>query len=90
MRQIVEAMGIKPQFDTDTIPKDLVRTAVWHRREGRRGEGRGGEGVWLVSWLLMTYSSYNAIRNHVRTCVISPGKCVVLVHVHVHVPYSPE
>ena len=24
MRQIVEAMGIKPQFDTDTIPKDLV------------------------------------------------------------------
>lgn len=24
MRQIVEALGIKPQFDTDTIPKDLV------------------------------------------------------------------
>ena len=24
MRQIVEAIGIKPQFDTDVIPKDLV------------------------------------------------------------------
>ena len=24
MRQIVEAIGINPQFDTDTIPKDLV------------------------------------------------------------------
>ena len=24
MRQIVEALGIKPQFDTDTIPQDLV------------------------------------------------------------------
>ena len=24
MRQIVEALGIKPQFETDVIPKDLV------------------------------------------------------------------
>ena len=24
MRQIVEAFGIKPQFDTNTIPKNLV------------------------------------------------------------------
>ena len=24
MRQIVEAIGIKPQFDTDVIPKDIV------------------------------------------------------------------
>lgn len=24
MRQIVEAFGIKPQFDTDVVPKDLV------------------------------------------------------------------
>ena len=24
MRQIVEALGIKPQFETDTIPNDLV------------------------------------------------------------------
>ena len=24
MRQIVEAVGIKPQFETDVIPKDLV------------------------------------------------------------------
>lgn len=24
MRQIVEAFGIKPQFDTEVIPKDIV------------------------------------------------------------------
>lgn len=34
MRQIVEAFGVKPQFDTDKIPKDIVsnkeppRTAI--------------------------------------------------------------
>ena len=27
MRQIVEALGIKPQFDTDTVPQDLVTLA---------------------------------------------------------------
>ena len=26
MRQIVEALGIRPQFQTDAIPRDLVHT----------------------------------------------------------------
>lgn len=26
MRQIVEAFGIKPQFETNKIPKDIVST----------------------------------------------------------------
>lgn len=28
MRQITEAFGIKPQFSTDTIPKDLVNYII--------------------------------------------------------------
>lgn len=30
MREIVEAIGIKPQFDTDCIPSNLVCTHVFH------------------------------------------------------------
>ena len=28
MRQIVEAIGIKPQFDTNTIPKNIVSYSI--------------------------------------------------------------
>lgn len=33
MRQIVEAVGIKPQFDTDTIPKVQVFTMTEYKKE---------------------------------------------------------
>jgi bisphosphoglycerate-independent phosphoglycerate mutase (AlkP superfamily) len=33
MRQIVEAFGIKPQFETDKIPKDIVSDSDQLRKD---------------------------------------------------------